>query len=224
VNDIPQHPSNHNLASLTPEEQAIYTIDAALEGPNTRWEQLKAGFEKAPEIIETETVAEGFTTIIAQLQALRDRINIAHRDAKEPWLAATTAIDGRSGRLRDLVEGAQKRLQERLTAYQVAKQNKIEDERRRQREIEAADPEPGWSPRLDASKHATKIRSVEGASAHLVDVTVVTIDDFRKIPLRYLQRPKVVAALQTEMLPDARKGDKIAGATVTTQKRSQVKR
>lgn len=224
TDDTGSHPSNHNLASLSAEEQAIYTIDSALEKPTERWEQLKGGFERAPEIIESETIAEAVTTLIGQMQALSDKITFVHRETKEPWLAATNVIDGRTNRLRELVDEAKKRLQSRLTAYQVAKQAKIEAERAAVRAQEAEDPEPGWSPRLDASKHSTKIRSIEGATAHLVDKTTVEIVSMRKVPLRYLNRPKVIAALKAEILPDARKGDEIAGVKVGTEKQSHVKR
>lgn len=218
------HPSNHNMASLTPVEQAQYTIDSALEGPNERWKALQEGIARAPAEITSETIAEGFTTLIAQLQALISRIDLVHSDSKQPWLDAGRTVDGITNRLKSVVADAKRDLNDRLTAYQVAKQAKIDADRAAIRVKEAEDPEPGWSPRQDTSRRAARVVSVEGASSHLSVEKVVEIVDVKKVPIRYLRRPKVLAAIVAELRADAQKGDEIAGIKVTEQAQSRVKR
>jgi hypothetical protein len=49
------------------------------------------------------------------------------------------------------------------------------------------------------------------------------IIDIRKIPGRYLNRPKVLAALRSEILPDIRKGDAVEGVKRLDGLKSHVK-
>lgn len=214
VNDQAQHPSNHNLAGLPVPEQAQYAIDSALEGPMERWNALKAGVERCPMLLSTQSAAEDATTLAGQLQALSARIDNAHRDAKEPFLEAGRVCDNRKNALSSQVWKARKAIQERITAFQVRETRRIEAERAALREREAADPEPGWSPSQQSTVKATKIRSVEGAQATLTAAVDIEIEDVTKIPLRYLNRPKVLAALRSEILPDVKKGDKVEGVKV----------
>jgi hypothetical protein len=216
-------PNDHNQTGLLPEERAAIEIDAALEAPRARWLEIQAGIERAPEKIEDETTAEKFTTLIAQLQALLKRIDRAHDDAKEPWLAAGRKVDAVSNVLYSTVDEKSRQMQARLTAYQVAKQAAIDAERKRLRDLEAADPEPAVVNLVQQDRARTRVRSVEGASAHLVEQVSVKILDVKKIPKRYLTRPKVLAAIMAELLPDIRKGDTIAGAERVGELQSRVK-
>lgn len=214
MNAEPLHPSNHNLVGLTPEEQARYSIESAFEGPRSRWTDLKAAVEKCPEAVDNQTIAEKATTLIAQLQALRARIRDAHADAKEPWLAAGRTVDNARTAFDSEVASALNDVTARLEDYQLRELKRIEAERAAQRQKEAEDPEPSWAPRMDNSRAAVRVRSVEGASAHLTTEVTVEIVDVLKIPLRFLNRPKVIAALISEITPDARKGDEIEGIKV----------
>lgn len=217
------HESNHNLLSLPLPERAKLELESAFVGPRERWTQIEKAIANAPATIETEDQAENFTTVVAQLQALLKRVDRTHDDVKEPYLAAGRAVDADTARLRELVDTAKRELERKLTAYQVAKQRKIEAERQAQRQTEAADPEPSFVPHAETDRRLSRVRSIEGASAHLTNVTSIEILDVTKIPLRYLNRPKVKAALVSEMLPDARKGDAIEGIKVHTGHQSRVK-
>ena len=207
------HASDHNYAGLTPAERAKLEIDSSLERARARWDQIEKAAGNAPAEITSETEAENFTTVVAQLQALEKAIERAHDDVKEPYLTAGRVVDNVSKFLSDKVEQLRRTLQSRLTAYQVEKQRKIEEERKRIRDAEAEDPEPAWtnSTRQTLDKSRVKVRSVEGASAHLAQQTDLEIIDVREIPDRYLNRPKVLAALRSEILPDIRKGDDVPG-------------
>lgn len=215
-------PNDHNMASMTIEERARYEIDAALEGATARWAQLETAIAAAAPVISTESAAESFTTVIAQLQALEKRINLAHDDAKGPYLEAGRIVDGRSNALFDKVRAAREMLQERLTAYQVDKQRRIEAERAAIRKAEEADPEPAMTPHVEVDRRRTRVRSVEGASAHLASVVTVEIVDPKLIPDRYLRRPKVLQALIAEITPDVRKGDVVEGTKRVDSLQSRV--
>lgn len=217
------HASDHNFASFTPEERAAQEIESALEQCRARWKQLQAGIANAPAKIENETTAENFTTVIAQIQALLKRIEQQHDDVKEPYLLAGRKVDAVSFALAGEVLDARDTLQRALTVYQVEKQRRIDEERERIRQLEAEDPMPTYVPPSVERKRKTRIRSVEGASAHLVETVDMEILDIRAIPDRYLQRPKVLAALRAEILPDVRKGDTIEGVKRIDGMRSQVK-
>ncbi|MES2903238.1 MAG: hypothetical protein V4696_03550 [Pseudomonadota bacterium] len=217
------HASDHNMAWLTPDERAKYEIDAALEGPTERWTALALSIDKAPAKISSVDEAEKFTTLVAQLQACRERVNNAHRDSKEPWLSAGRVVDGVAGALRDKIGDAIADLSARLTDWQVSEQKRIELERAAVRAAEIEDPEPGWQRPQDTSRRASRVRSVEGASAHLTSVVDIEIVDFRAIPDRYFTRPKVLAALRAEILPDVRKGDAVPGVKKIEQAQSRVK-
>lgn len=214
MGDQPIHSSNHNLVGLTPEEQARYSIDSALEGPKERWKALQEGAGRCPEKIETLAQAEAATTLVAQLQALLSRVDGAHQDVKEPWLEAGRVVDRARGALFSPVKSAMDDIAGRLTAFQLREQARIEAERLALAAKEEEDPEPGWAPPATKSRHAVRVRSVEGASAHLASTVDVEIVDIRLVPDRYLKRAKVLAALRAEILPDARKGDEIEGIKV----------
>lgn len=214
------------MASLPLDEQAKLAIDEQLAPRRTRWAELEESFGRAPAEIPDEHVAQKVTTLIAQMGALIRAIELSHQTAKQPWLDAGRTIDGIKNALADQVETAKRTLEQRLTAYQTAKADRIEAERAalRAQDEERGDPEPGWQdPRLQDRQHVT-IRSDQGASAHLADVYDIEIVDPKKVPKRYLQRPKVIAAIIAEVRADVTKGDTIAGVKATKQKKSRVRR
>lgn len=226
MNDQAEFPRNHNQVALPLDEQARIAIDEALAPAAARWKELEASYGRAPAEITSETTAENVTTLIAQIGALLKRTDGYHEAAKAPWLEATRTIDGVANRLREPAREAKRELERRLTAYQAEKQRKVEEERRREREsFEAAgDPEPAWvDPRLLEKQHVA-VRSLEGATAHLQSDIDVEIVDVKKIPKRYLERPRVLAALIAELKPDLKKGDKVAGAKAVPKKQSRVRR
>ncbi len=217
------HDREHNLQSLPLPERAALELESALETSRARWEEIRKGIERAPAEITTESEAEDFTTVVAQIQALLKRIDASHDDVKEPYLEAGRRVDSGTWVLRDKVQEAKRQLEERLSTYQVKKHEAIERQRAEERRREQEDPEPAFVPHREIDRRRTRIRSVEGASAHLVDVVHLEIVDVTKIPLRYLNRPKVRNALISEMLPDARKGDEIEGVKVHRGAQSRVK-
>lgn len=219
----PQFPSNHNLQSLPPEEQARLAIETALEIPRARWAQLEAAVERAVTVVENETQAENFTTAIAQLQALAKRIGFEHDRVKEPWLAAARMVDNLTNVLLEKVELAKSNLQARLTAYQIAKQQRVEEERERIRAAEADDPEPAYVDHAKVDKARVRVRSVEGAIAHLAQKIEIEIVDVKAIPDRYFARERVRKALIAEILPDVRKGDQVDGVKRIEGLESRVK-
>jgi hypothetical protein len=166
------------------------------------------------------------TTLVAQMGALYGRIDLAHAHAKEPWLQAGRVVDGIANRLREKVKAAKDELERRLTAYQTEKQARIEAERAKDRESyeEKDDPEPAWVDRAAQDRQHVTIRSVEGASSHLQKDVDIVVADPRKVPIRYLRRPKVLAAIIAEVRADVRKGDKIAGISSETVSKSRVRR
>lgn len=214
---------DHNFATMALDDRAALELESALEGPRARWAELSAAVEGAPATIGTETQAENFTTVVGQLQALLKRVDAAHDDVKEPYLNAGRRVDGATFVLREKISDAKELLQLRITAYQTGKQRKIEEERAALRKQEAEDPEPTVVPFEEMDRRRSRIRSVEGASAHLVPVVEVEIVDITKIPLRYLTRPRVIQALKTEILPDVRKGDVVEGVKKITDLQSRVK-
>lgn len=221
---IIHHAPDDNYKSFAPEERAALELESALEGPKQRWAELEQATAKAPAEITNDTQAENFTTVIAQLQAVVKRVDDAHDDVKEPYLNAGRRVDGMTNVLRERIAIARDTLQAALTTYQVKKQNKIDAERAAVREKEAEDPEPGWTaaPKPRAAGR-TKIRSVEGATAHLTTVIDMEIVDVTKIPARYLNRPRVLAALRAEILPDVRKRDVVEGVKTIEGLTSRVK-
>lgn len=224
--DEAEFPRSHNYETLPLDEQAKVSIDQALIPSNTRWTELEASAGRAPAEITSEFIAENFTTLIAQLGALEARIERAHADAKAPYLEAGRVIDGVKTKLLDKVSGKKKELQTKLTAYQTAKQAKIEAERAALRAADEAkgDPEPAFVDTRAQDRKVVTIRSSEGASAHLAADIEVEIVDVKKIPKRYLMRPKVLAAICAELKPDLKKGDVVAGAKSKTVQSSRVRR
>jgi hypothetical protein len=224
VSDQAEFPKTHNYAALPLDEQAQIAIDDALAPAKKRWDALEASFGRAPATIDEEFVAEQVTTLIAQMGALVKAIEIAHAGAKDPFLQAGRLVDGVKNALYEKVDVARRALQARLTAYQTAKQTRIEAERAalRAADEEKGDPEPGIQPQAD--HRVVTIRSGEGASAHLADDIDVEILDVKRIPKRYLERPKVLAAIKAELKPDLKKGDTIAGAKGVKKQQSRVRR
>jgi hypothetical protein len=214
---------DHNFAGLSLDERARLELQTALEGCRERWAQIEKAIENAPADVTTETQAEDFTTVVAHIQALLKRVDQAHDDVKDPYLAAGRTVDNITNALRDPIRAAKRKLEDALTAYQVRKQKMIEDQRAAERRREEEDPEPSFVPHRETDRRRARVRSVEGASAHLTDVVHIVIDDVTKIPLRYLNRPSVRKALITEMTPDARKGDEIEGITAHRGAQSRVK-
>lgn len=215
--------ADHNLATLPLPERAKLELESALETARGRWATIEKAIANAPAVIETETQAENFTTVVAQIQALLKRIDAAHDDVKEPYLAAGRVVDSGTAVLRELVAKAKRQLEERITGYQAEKQRKIDAARALERQREADDPEPAFVPHRQTDRQRARVRSVEGASAHLTDTINVEILDVTQIPLRYLNRPKVIQALISEITPDARKGDEIEGIKVHRGLQSRVK-
>lgn len=216
--------NNHNMQALELERQAELAIKDRLVGCESRWGEIAAALEREPAVIDNETTAESITTIVAQLQALRERIELNRRDVKEPYYGAAGRVDSIAGVVRDKVQDAMDRLLAKLNSYQNAKQKRIDEERAAIAAREAADPEPSWTPPAGPAVRRTRVRSVEGASAHLTTEIRIEIEDFRQIPLRYLKRPKVVQALISEMRSDAQKGDEIEGVTIHRDTKTRVKR
>jgi hypothetical protein len=208
------------------EEQAKLGIDEALIRPRSRWGELEASFTRAPASIPDDHVAQQVTTLVAQMGALLAAIERAHDEAKEPWLTAGRIVDGITKGLSEQVVEKKRDLEARLTAFQTAKKVRIEAERARQREQDEArgDPEPAMVDVRQQDKARVTIRSDQGASAHLRDDIDVEITDPKKIPKRYLMRPKVLAALAAELKPDLKKGDVIAGAIAKPITKSSVRR
>lgn len=215
--------SDHNFATMSLEERARLELEAALEGPRERWAQIEKAIANATAEINDESQAENFTTVVAQIKALLDRVDRAHDDVKEPYLGAGRHVDAATNVLREKIRDAKGKLELALTNYQLRKQKEIESQRAEERRREAEDPEPSFVPHADTDRRRSRVRSVEGASAHLTDTVAITIDDVMKIPLRYLKRPKVAAAIISEMLPDVRKGDEIEGITVHRGSKTRVK-
>lgn len=224
--DEPEFPRSHNYESLPLDEQAKVSIDQALIASNTRWTEIEASSARAPAVIEDEFTAEKVTTLIAQLGALEARIERAHGEAKAPYLDAGRVIDGVKNKLLEKVQAKKRTVQAALTAYQTAKQDKIEAERAAQRAADEAkgDPEPAFVDTRAQDRKVVTIRSGEGASAHLAADIEVEIVDVKKIPKRYLMRPKVLAAICAELKPDMKKGDAVAGAKSKTVQSSRVRR
>lgn len=214
---------DHNFASMPLDERARLELESSLETARTRWAAIEKAIENAPAEISSETQAENFTTVVAQIQALIKRIDEAHDDVKNPYLGAGRVVDNLTNVLRDKVVVTKRRLEQALTRYQVEKQKKIEEQRADERRREVEDPEPSFVPHASTDRQRARVRSIEGASAHLTDTVDIKIDDVLKIPLRYLNRPKVKAALISEMLPDVRKGDEIEGISVQRGAQTRVK-
>lgn len=224
--DQAEFPRNHNFANMPLEEQATIAISEALSKANTRWKELEVSASKAPAAIDDEHTAEKFTTLIAQMSALEGAIDLAHAGAKAPFLEAGRIVDGVKNRLIEQVRAKKAALQGTLTAYQVEKQRRVEAERAalRAQDEAAGEPEPSMVDSAAQDRRHVTIRSGEGASSHLVDEIDVEILDVKKIPKRYLDRPKVLAAIRAELKPDLKKGDKIAGAKGIPRKQSRVRR
>ena len=212
-----------NFSGMSLEERARLELETATEGARKRWGEIEAAIELAPTVIENETQAENFTTVVAQIQALLTRVDAAHDDVKGPYLAAGRLVDAGTNVLRDKIEDRKRDLERRIAAYQVKKHEHIKAAREAERAREAADPEPTMIPHSEIDRKRSRVRSVEGATAHLVDVVNIEIVDVTKIPRRYLNRPKVLAALRSEILPDVRKGDQVGGVKKIDGLRTQVK-
>jgi hypothetical protein len=214
---------DHNFAGLSLDERARLELETSLESARERWAEIEQAIANAPAEITTETQAENFTTVVAQLQAVLKRVDQAHQDVKDPYLAAGRVVDAGANVLREKIRDVKSRLELAITRYQLKKQDEIERQRADERRREAEDPEPALVPHRDTDRRRSRVRSIEGASAHLQDVVHVEIVDVLKIPLRYLNRPKVRQALISELMPDARKGDEIEGIKVHRGAQSRVK-
>lgn len=217
------HEDRSNSSAFTPEERARQEIDDALESARKRWDELQKAFggNAAAVSVADDTKAENVTTVIAQLQALLKRIDQQHDDVKEPYLLAGRTVDGVTNALKDHVARARDALQRTLTAFHAAKQARIDAERAAIRAREEQDPEPGWTP--PTTRGRTRIRSVEGATAHLTTKVDCVIEDVTKIPERYLKRDRVMAAIKAEVLHDIRRGDEIPGVRKVSGLESRVK-
>jgi hypothetical protein len=215
--------SDDNFSGLSPEERAALELESALTGARERWGTIDEATINAPQTITTETEAENFTTVVAQLQALLKRVDQVHDDVKEPYLTAGRKVDGMTAVLRDRIVDRKVRLETTLTRYQVAKQRAIDEERERLRQLEAEDPEPAIIPHRQTDSKRSRVRSLEGAVAHLTTEIDIEIVDVSQIPPRYLNRPRVLAALRSEILPDVRKGDDVPGVNKIDGLKSRVK-
>jgi hypothetical protein len=226
VTEEAEFPRSHNLASLPLDEQAKLAIDEALIQPGKRWGELEGSFARAPAEIVDDHVAQQVTTLIAQMGALLRKIDLAHATAKEPWLTAGRIIDGITNGLAEQVKTKKRELEQRLTSYQTGKKAEIEREREAIRKADEAkgDPEPAMVDLRQQDRARVTIRSDQGASAHLQDDIEVEIVDPKKIPKRYLMRPKVLAAIAAELKPDMKKGDTVAGAVARPVTKSRVRR
>lgn len=223
-----EFPRTHNLPPepLPLDQQAQLAIDEALIQPKKRWGELDASFARAPAEIVDDHVAQQVTTLIAQMAALLRKVELAHATTKEPWLTAGRIIDGVTNGLAEQVNAKKVELEQRLTSYQTGKKAEIERERAAIREADEAkgDPEPAMVDLRQQDRARVTIRSDQGASAHLHDDIEVTIVDPKKIPKRYLMRPKVLAAIAAEVKPDMKKGDTVAGAVSKSITKSRVRR
>ncbi len=215
----------HNMQALEFDRQAELSINDRLAPSVERLAAIEKGLANEPDVIETENTAESITTIIAQLQALVDRIELNRKDVKQPFLGAGDRVDSIAGRLRMKAEGIKTRLNEKLTGYQNAKLARIAAERAAERQREIEDPEPSFVPHAVVdSQRKVQVRSVEGARAHLTENVDITVTDVRLVPERYLNRPSVIKALISEMRSDVRKGDEIPGIDIKRFNTSRVSR
>lgn len=141
----------------TPYDEAIYsTLELRLT------ELADAGgawLDKGP--LETEEQAGRLVDALAQVKAHAKAIEDARKAAKQPHLDAGRAVDAAFERLAAPVKKLVDRLGSLLTAYQVEKQRRL-DEERRAREAEAARAEAAAR---KAAEEAAARNDVIGAAA-----------------------------------------------------------
>jgi len=209
-------------------EQAL----AGLSSLQSRRSELLASFDRSPCGSDPKplnaALAEGVTNLIAKIGALLNAADNAHALAKEPWLSAGRVVDGVRAKFRIDLEDARDSLNGALNAWQRAETERVNAERAAQaaKFEQIGDPEPQYVPQRQTGRMAKPgtVRTGIGASATLQDQKTVTIEDPKKVPVKYLRRPGVLAAIAKEVRADALRGEKIPGVAVSIDAKTIVRK
>lgn len=218
-------PIGHNVPP--PEdmnETAKREIDAALVKVEARLVVLKQSAERAKATTRDE--AGKVTDLVGMFATLEGALNRAHSEVKAPYLDAGRVIDGRAAGIREQIDERRKAMLQLVEDYQTAEAKKIADLREAERAAEAADPEPTAATvtHAEVDRKRVEIRGDYGASAKLVDHTIVTAVDVKKLPKRFLERPDIRALIEKEALKLHKAGEPVNGVTYGTATGSRVRK
>lgn len=197
-------------------------IDEALAKLKPRYDQLMDSAKRA-HATDRESAGK-VTDLVGMFASLEGHLNRAHSEAKAPYLEAGRVVDGRAAEWRDEMSEERKRLNGLVTAYQQAEAKRIADLRAAERRAEAADPEPSMADNAEVDRKVSTLRGDYGASARLQDVLVIDKVAVKKLPKRFLERPKILAVIEAEAKVLIRAGEPVTGVTSRTEKQSRVRK
>lgn len=115
-----------------PEEQVVIDFREAMIERLPTWEQriddLEAACDRA--IIDSEEAAGKGADVVKSIRALQTAIAGAHKEAKEPYLLASKAVDGAKNAPTGRLDSAKRKLEAKMTEFLRQQQAKAEKARR----------------------------------------------------------------------------------------------
>jgi len=137
-------PIGHNSGHVPTPEEIREVLISDQEALVTRRDELIAGFERAPKVINDDETVGKVSDFIKQIAGHIKKVDATRMDSKEPYLAGGRAVDGFFNPIKDSLETAKKDLTKRVTIHQKAKaaeeaRIRAEAERKAWAEAEAAE-------------------------------------------------------------------------------------
>jgi type I site-specific restriction endonuclease len=206
-----------------PEEQVVIDFREAMIAKLPTWEQriddLVAAADRA--VINNEDSAGKSADLIRSIRAMSNALDDAHKSAKDPYLAATRAVDGAKRQHRNRLDDAKADVERKQTEFIRQEEAKREKERREAEaaaRAEAARAAAAEQARLEAegqgdlealeqveavaapavvSRAPEPIRSVDtGAAVSSRKVWQMQVEDYGVAVLEMLEDAKIMEAIE----------------------------
>ena len=120
-----------------------------------RRDELLAAVDRVPAEVDSDDLAGKIADFIKQITAAMKSAEAARVAAKEPHLEAGRIVDGMFKKITDPLDGAKRRIEQRLTLWQ---RKKAEEERRRREQAERAAREEAERAAKEAAERAAAMR------------------------------------------------------------------
>jgi hypothetical protein len=154
----------HNTGRVPTPEDIREVLAADHADMIARRDELLAGLDRAPKVIESDEVAGRVSDFTKQVMAHAKKVDVTRVDAKEPFLAGGRAVDGFFRPIADSLDAAKKDLGQRITVWQ---RKKADDERRAREAAEAKARAEAEAARRAAEEAAARMRSETDLDAAL---------------------------------------------------------
>ena len=129
-----------------------------------RRDELLAAVDRVPAEVDSDDLAGKIADFIKQITAAMKSAEAARVAAKEPHLEAGRIVDGMFKKITDPLDGAKRRIEQRLTLWQ---RKKAEEERRRREQAERAAREEAERAAKEAAERAAALKTEADLDAAL---------------------------------------------------------